>query len=191
VGSTLKDINTESRYLMNSFPVWVCDNIRVSRSRLLSGEAYRGYSASKQRYFYGFRTVRSAVQVITTQEGLPVDFHIYAGSFVYVTDRKSMNVGLPSGSELYADSGYTGYEIENRLLENEQISLRTVSKSHSKRKNSPSLAFLKKHFWRRIETVFSQIKATFQAQIHAVTSEAYLLKITLFIIAFAIDNLTT
>ena len=171
---------------MDSFPVVVCDNIRIARSHLLKGEAYRGYSASKRRYFYGFR-----VQVITTEEGLPVDFHIFAGSFVDVTDWQSINLDLPEGSELYADSGYTDYEIEDLLSECEQISLKTVGRSNSKRKDSPSLAFLKKHFRRRIETVFSQIKAGFPAHIHAVTVEGFLLKVALFIIAFTFDNLTT
>jgi hypothetical protein len=100
VGATLKDLNTSSRYLMDSFPVVVCDNIRIARSHLLAGEAYRGYSASKRRYFYGFR-----VQVITTDEGVPVDFHVFAGSFVDVTDWQSMNIDLPAGSELYRNGG--------------------------------------------------------------------------------------
>jgi len=50
VGTTLKELNTGSRYLMDSFPVAVCDNIRIKRSRLLDGQAYRGYVASKRRY---------------------------------------------------------------------------------------------------------------------------------------------
>jgi len=71
----------------------------------------RGQQAALlRRYFYGFR-----VQVITTDDGVPVDFHGYAGSFVDVTDWQSMNLDLPAGSELYADSGYTDYEIEDLL----------------------------------------------------------------------------
>lgn len=115
VGSTVKDLNTSSRYLMDSFPVAVYDRaadrtIRIKRSHLLEGEAYRGYSASKRRYFYGFRTVRRAVQIITTDDGVPVDFHVYAGSFVDVTDRaafrwQSMQIDLPEGSELYRNGG--------------------------------------------------------------------------------------
>jgi hypothetical protein len=34
--------------------VAVCDNIRILRCRLLKGEGYRGYCASKRRYFYSF-----------------------------------------------------------------------------------------------------------------------------------------
>ncbi len=66
LGQTLKQLNTSARYLIDSFPVAVCDNIRIRRCRLLKGQDYRGYCASKRRYFYGFR-----VQVITTEAGLP------------------------------------------------------------------------------------------------------------------------
>ncbi len=72
-----KGLNLESEYVLDSFPVAVCDNIRISRSRLVKGEAFRGKIASKRRYFYGFR-----VQVIATIEGLPVQYLIHPGAFV-------------------------------------------------------------------------------------------------------------
>jgi hypothetical protein len=186
VGATLKEFNTHCRYLLDSFPVAVCDNIRIPTCHLLKGGAYCGYSASKRRYFYGFR-----VQVITTEDGLPVDFHIYAGSFADVTAWQSMNIDLPAGSQLYADSAYTDYQIEDLLAECEQVHLLSVRRSNSKRPDSPALAFLKKHFRQRIETSFSLMKAAFPAHIHAVTVEGFLLKVTLFIIGFTFDNLTT
>jgi len=186
VGQTLKELNTEARYLIDSFPVVVCDNIRIRGCRLFQQEAHRGYSASKRRYFYGFR-----VQVITTEEGLPVDFHIYAGSFVDVTALQAMPLDLPPGSELYADSGYTDYELEDLMADCDQVRLLAVRKSNAKRGDDPATAFLKKHYRRRIETVFSQIKAHFPAKIHAVTPEGYLLKVTLFVMAFTFDQLST
>jgi hypothetical protein len=80
LAQTLKELNTQSQYLIDSFPVAVCDNIRIPSCRLLRGESFRGKSASKRRYFYGFR-----VQMITTSDGIPVDFYIHAGSFVDIT----------------------------------------------------------------------------------------------------------
>ena len=54
VGSHLKTLNLHSRYLLDSFPVALCDNIRIKRSRLtrkaFESEDYRGYTASKHRY---------------------------------------------------------------------------------------------------------------------------------------------
>lgn len=53
LGQSLKQLNTGCRYLIDSFPVAVCDNIRICRSHLVRGEAYRGKNVSKRRYFYG------------------------------------------------------------------------------------------------------------------------------------------
>lgn len=186
VGQTLKELNTTSRYLLDSFPVAVCDNIRIKTCQLVKGESYRGYSANKRRYFYGFR-----VQVITTAQGLPVDFYIYAGAFVDATAIQVMPIELPQGSELYTDSGYLNYELEDLLAECDQVQLRTIRRSNSKRQDEPALAFLKKQYRRRIETTFSQIKAHFPAKIHAVTAQGFLLKLSLFIMAFTFDQLTT
>ena len=61
--------NASTRYLMDSFPVEFCDNIRISRCRLAQGEKYRGKCAAKRRYFYGVK-----VHIVTTERGLPVEF---------------------------------------------------------------------------------------------------------------------
>jgi hypothetical protein len=71
LGQSLKELNCSSEYVIDSFPVAVCRNIRINRCRLLRHEAYRGYNASKREYFYGFK-----VQVITTAAGLPVEYFI-------------------------------------------------------------------------------------------------------------------
>ena len=55
LGAVLKDLHWESRYLLDSFPVQLCDNIRISRCRLVQDELYRGRMTSKRRYFYGVR----------------------------------------------------------------------------------------------------------------------------------------
>ena len=51
IGMVIKASNSQIEYLLDSFPVAVCDNIRISKSRLLCCEDYRGYIASKKRYF--------------------------------------------------------------------------------------------------------------------------------------------
>jgi hypothetical protein len=51
LGKRWKAANTQSVYLIDSFPVGTCDNIRISRSRRYQGEVYRGYIVSKRRYF--------------------------------------------------------------------------------------------------------------------------------------------
>ena len=66
-----KALNLSAEYLIDSFPVHVCDNIRISRSRLVKGEEYRGKIASKRRFFFGFR-----VQLVATRDKQPVQFFI-------------------------------------------------------------------------------------------------------------------
>lgn len=182
LGQSLKELNTGCRYLIDSFPVAVCDTIRINH--LLQNEAYRGKNASKRRYFYGFK-----VQVITTEAGLPVQFYIHAGSFADVTALKAMPVDLPQQSQLYADSGYTCYELEDLFAEWEQVELRVCRKSNAKRKEEPYVAFLKNYYRKRIETTFSGITNFFPKKIHAVTAQGFILKIILFIFAFTLTNL--
>lgn len=184
LAEVLKELNTSCQYLIDSFPVAVCDNIRIPTCKLLQGEAYRGKSASKCRYFYGFR-----VQVITTVDGVPIEYFISAGSFVDVTTFQAMPVALPAGSQLYADSGYTDYQLEDLYQTCETIELKICRKSNSKRKDKPYEAYLKNHYRKKIENVFSGITALFPKKIHAVTAKGFLLKIILFIFAYTFNQL--
>src|SRR5699024_6826315 len=74
IGQLFKDLVCEREYILDSFPVAVCDNIRISRCRLLQGEQWRGWQASMRRYFYGVK-----VQLMITSSGVPVDYVIVPG----------------------------------------------------------------------------------------------------------------
>src|SRR5688572_6844699 len=45
LGETFKQMNAESVYVIDTFPIATCDNARIQRSRRYRGEAYRGYQA--------------------------------------------------------------------------------------------------------------------------------------------------
>jgi hypothetical protein len=183
LGNSLKELNCSSEYVIDSFPVAVCRNIRIPRCRLLQNKAYHGYNASKREYFYGFK-----VEVITTADGLPVEYFIVAGSVHDITAFKSMNINLPQESILYADSAYTDHETEDLLQECEKVALLVERKNNSKREDSPAMAFIKKAMRKRIETSFSEIEAAFPRSIHAVTAQGFLLKIVLFLFAYTINR---
>lgn len=55
LGSVLKSLHCQSRYVLDSFPVSVCDNIRIGRCRIVREEQYRGKMSSKRRFFYSVR----------------------------------------------------------------------------------------------------------------------------------------
>ena len=91
LGNALKEFNTWSEYLMDSFLVAVCKNIRVPRCRILQGEAYRGKNTPKREYFvaasYGLKA-----QMIATAEGIQVEYFIAAGPLADITAFKGMNI---------------------------------------------------------------------------------------------------
>ncbi|MBC6481590.1 MAG: hypothetical protein GDA56_31385 [Hormoscilla sp. GM7CHS1pb] len=55
IAQTFKELNSGQEYIIDSFPVPVCDKIRIDRCKIYKQEEYRGYIASKKRYFYGLR----------------------------------------------------------------------------------------------------------------------------------------
>lgn len=183
LGSVLKEQSISTKYLLDSFPVAVCDNIRISRSRIVSGERFRGRMCSKRRYFYGVK-----VQVVTTEAGVPVEFAFLPGS---ASDTRGLDVlplALPASSQLFMDSGYTDYGAEDAAAEIDGVEFAPSRKKNAKRSDDCWRSYYKQLMRKRIETVFSQITRLFPKQIHAVTLNGFLLKLSLFIIAFALDK---
>ena len=71
--------------------------------------------------------------MIVSEQGIPIDFYLLAGSLADITALQSMNIDLPENSELYGDSAYTDYSLEDNYREHEKINLKIVRKSNSKR----------------------------------------------------------
>ena len=187
LGSTLKELNYESRYSLDSYPVQMCDNIRIGRSRLTSEvfdkEDYRGWMTSKKRYFYGVR-----VQVITTIDSVPVEFAILPGGCADIQGLAELPLDFAPNSEIAADSAYTQYDWEDYLLEEDRIKLLVNRKKNSKRPDPPPMKDYK--FWlrHRIETTFGEIGKCFPKKIHATTLNGFILKVALFLWAYQIDK---
>ncbi len=98
--------------MIDSLPIAVCDNIRIPRAKIYSKEDFRGYQASKKRYFYGLK-----IHLMVTQDGQPVECFLTHGSFGDVDALKYYAYELPDGSIIYADKAYNDYEIEDLLKE--------------------------------------------------------------------------
>ncbi|HJS81994.1 MAG TPA: IS982 family transposase [Nitrososphaera sp.] len=183
LGYCLKQQNQSQQYLLDSFPLEVCDNIRIRRCRLLQGEDYRGYCAAKRRYFYGLR-----VHVVTTSEGIPVELAFLPGEANDSRGLSVLSLELPQGSEVFMDAGYTDYQAEDDALAAEGLRLSVGRKKNSTRRDQWGEHWYKKMTRHRIETVFSEITSWFPKRIHAVTLEGFLLKATLFVFAFALSK---
>ena len=185
IGQYLKDISGAADYIVDSFPVAVCDNIRIANCKLLKGKQWRGKQCSMRRYFYGVK-----VQVLTTEKGIPVEFSFVPGSESDVQALKKLPLSVAPESNIYGDSAYTDYTIEEDARIGDEINLMIQRKSNSKRKDEPWIRFLKEYSRKRIETSFSEIKNLFLRKIHAVTFKGFLLKILMFIVAFTFNKLT-
>jgi len=183
LGSVLKDLHWESRYLLDSFPVSVCDNIRIKRCRIVSDNRYRGVMTSKHRYFYGVR-----VQIITTSDGIPVEFCILPGACADLQGLAELALDLPQGAQLFVDGGYNFYEWEDYLLEIKELQLQVPRKSNSQRGREPWLEIHKSLVRKYIETTIGEISKLFPKKIHATNLNGFLLKIALFLFAFQIDK---
>ena len=180
LGMVLKQANISMQYIIDSFPVAICDNIRINRCRIVSGEEFRGYIPSKRRYFYGVR-----IHMITTADGIPVEFVFMPGGRHDINALYLLPLQLPPGSEILADKAYNDYEIEDDLWMMDQIKLSPLRRKNSKRwQSNPWIRLYERMTRRRIETVFSEIVGWFPRKIHAVTFDGFLLKLVSFIFAF-------
>ncbi len=185
LAETFKADNTGQEYCVDSVPIPVCDNIRISRSTLYQGEDYRGYIASKRRYFYGLR-----VHMIVTASGQPVEFLIRSGHEADVSVYKDLNFDLPEDAECYADKAYNDYDFEDLLKEAIGVVMKPARKKNSKRATDPYVVVHYESYTRkRVETAFSGITNLFPKTIHAVTPRGFELKIIFFILAYSIKFL--
>ena len=182
LGQTWKTLNTDAIYVIDSFPIAVCDNIRIRRSKIYSNENFRGYQASKKRYFYGLK-----IHLMVTQDGQPVECFLTPGSFGDVDALKYYAYELPDGSIIYADKAYNDYEIEDLLKEVNHIHLLPMRKKNSKRALSPSISFVQSYHRKRVETAGSLIAQLLPKSIHAVTPQGFALKVALFVIASSLN----
>lgn len=183
LSAAFKHLNLESVYVIDSFPIPVCKNIRISSSKLIKGEEFRGYNASKREYFYGFK-----VHLICTATGIPVDFLVTAGSIHDNTALQMMDIDLPENSHLYGDAAYLNGEIKELLLEFHQLQLKAATKKNTIVKNTWAEELENRHFRKIIENTFSEITYKFPKKIHAVTAKGFLLKILITIIAFILQK---
>jgi len=184
LGQMWKELNGESVYIIDRFPVAMCDNYRMPHAHIYHQEAYRGYIASKKRYFYGLK-----IHLLVTPQGHPVECFLTPGSSSDVRALRSFQFDVPEGSVIYADKAYHEYGMEDLLYESVQIELSPIRKAHSKRALPPYVAFVQYYYRKRIETAASLIERRLPNTIHAVTARGFELKVFLFVLAYSIDCL--
>src|SRR5262249_8635708 len=162
LGQMWKELNGESVYIIDRFPVAMCDNYRMPHAHIYHQEAYRGYIASKKRYFYGLK-----IHLLVTPQGHPVECFLTPGASSDVRALRSFQFDVPEGSVIYADKAYHEYGMEDLLYESVQIELSPIRKAHSKRALPPYVAFVQYYYRKRIETAASFIERKLPKRINA------------------------
>jgi len=183
LGEHWKNLNANSIYSIDTFPIPACDNYRIRRARLYQGETYRGYIASKKRYFYGLK-----LHLMVTEDGHPVEFFLSPGSVFDGSGLYAFDFDLPEGALVVGDKAYNNYPIED-MLEVAGIQLTPFRKKNSKRPVPPWVYYLQFHYRKMIETTGSLLSKLLPKKIHATSAAGFELKMTLFILACSINFL--
>jgi Transposase DDE domain len=183
LGLIFKKLNLSSVYLIDSFPVSVCKNIRICRSKLLKGSGFRGYNASKREYFYGFK-----VHLITTGDGIPVEMLVTAGSVHDNTAFQLMDINIPENTDLYGDAAYLNQQQKELLLEFNDVRLKAATKKNTIERNTWAQELENRYYRKTVENTFASITAKFPKKIHAVTAKGFLIKLLSFVIMYVLDT---
>lgn len=178
-----KQWNQESVYVIDTFPIAACDNYRIRRSRRYRGEAYRGYIASKKRYFYGVK-----LHLLVTADMEPVEFFLTPGAESDVAGLEWFDFDLPAGSQIIGDKAYNDYELED-VLKEADLQLLPMRKSNSKRPLPPWWRYLQAKWRKAVETAGSLLERLLPKSIHAVTPQGFELKVVLFVMAVSFNRL--
>jgi len=179
LGELFQKLNGSQIYSVDSFPVELCQIQREKRSKLWRDINLKGYNASKQRYFYGFK-----VHMVVTTNQEPVVCYISEGSMHDATASYKFLPNLPENSIVIGDKGYISGKLENFLAQF------GIELSALKRKNmtKDSLHKIKRKIRKGVETAFSVITAKFGKVIKATSIRGFLVKLKLFILAYSIDK---
>ena len=183
LGESWKKLNERSTYIIDSYPIAVCDNYRIMRSKIYTGEAWRGYIPSKKRYFYGVR-----IHILITEAGEPVEFFLAPGSFSDTSALARYNFDLPDQAWITGDKAYNDYLIED-IMREAGLELLPFRKQNSLRPVPPFMFYLQSTVRKMVETTGSLIERLLPKSIHAVTAKGFELKVALFVLACSINFL--
>ena len=188
LGELWKRTGPERVFVVDSCPVACCDNVRIKRSKLYpletTGGAFRGYTHSKRRFFYGLK-----VHALVNEHGLPVEVHLTPGSCSDTAELKNFALDLPAGSTVYGDKAYNDYLTEDLLAEAGEVTLLPQRKSNARRRLPAWVAYVQQRYRKVVETSFSGLERLMPKSIHAVTARGFELKVFLFVLTLSLEPL--
>jgi hypothetical protein len=168
-------------FLVDTFPVPVFRNIRISRCKIYRDEACHGYTASKKEYFYGLN-----VCLIVSDSGQPVEFVFAPGSTADIEMLRSMPLELPEYCALVGDKGFLGRGLGTDLKEDANIHSLVPRRKNMKEQLDDLLRWVAGSLRKQVETTFSQLAERLARSTHVVTPRGFELKVFLTVLTFAI-----
>ena len=180
LGEHWKRLNERSIYVIDSYPIIMCDNYRIPRAKIYRSEDFRGYIASKKRYFYGLR-----IHIMVTEHGEPVEFFLAPGAFSDTSALQLYQFDVPEQSWITGDKAYNDYTVED-LMREAGVELLPLRKKNSLRPVPPYMTYLQHSIRKIVETTGSLIERLLPKSIHAVTAKGFELKVALFVLASSI-----
>lgn len=185
IATVFKQENERQYYLLDSFPVKVCHNIRISRCKLVEGEAFRGKNASKREYFYGFK-----VAVLCTEQGVPVEIAFLPGAYHDSQFLNRMYLDIPPKSTVFGDNAFENHDLEDNAEQMGEIAWEVMRKKNTTRGDIYQIRLWKQAIRKQIESVFSAISSALPKSIHAVTANGFNLKTFMFVFSYMISFLS-
>ena len=178
-----KQQNEGQVYSVDTFPVPACDNYRIARAKLFQKQAFRGYQASKKRYYYGLK-----LHLMATEAGHPVEFFLTPANMYDGKGLQYFDFDLPPGARVVGDKAYNDYEMED-VLQPAGIRLMPFRKKNSKRPVPPWVRYLQYRYRRMIETTGGLFNQLLPKKIHATSTLGFELKVVLFVVACSFNML--
>jgi hypothetical protein len=127
-GDNRKRLNAKSLAMVDSLPIAACDNHGLPRAKLYRHEEYRGYIASKKRYFYGLK-----IHLLVSKNERPVECFMIPGLHSNMRPLKTFRFDIPEPSYVYAEKGYNDYRRKDVLPQARRIQPYPIREKNSPR----------------------------------------------------------
>lgn len=171
-------------FIVDSFPIQICKNVRMLRSRLLTGKKYHGFNASKKEFFYGYKA-----SLITCEYGTPVSLNLAPGSMHDLSILKQTSLEhLSTPAQIVGDAAYLSQSYKDELKQ-ANIELITDKRANSKERLLFRDWAILKRVRKSIETSISLITRLMPKCIRAVTSRGFMIKVIGFVIAYGFTKI--
>jgi IS5 family transposase len=168
-------------YLVDAFPLPVCQRVRQGRCRKVRGAAFLGRCEAKREWFFGYK-----LHWCCSAKGVPLAFTLrparrHEGSAVSV-----LFAHLPPGATVVGDGAYVSHK---RAAFWQQRGIRLVAKRYGRMSpNSPDeQALLRQR--QMIETVHSQLESMGLQRLRAHTRAGFCLKVACSLLALSMSHL--